>query len=189
MEKGVWLGATTRQSKCNWSAVDQKFDLLHFLFKKQDTETIIHFVAVLHHDSFTVNFRLQFKFHKKLSLAEKERVSSDYNHIIITSPLACWTPCLQIDNFCLFPYAACCNCWMLAAGNSFCCQTFLLQRFLWTFWNSMLRLPPHYACDYVCMTAGLGLSVTAHCALILFPANKKIPWHNYLIGLNLCPIQ
>lgn len=56
------------------------------LFKKQDTETIIHFVAVLHHDSFTVNFRIQFKFHKKLSLAEKERVSSDYNHIIITSP-------------------------------------------------------------------------------------------------------
>lgn len=86
---------------------------------------IIHcFVA----PCFTVNFRFQSKFPKPLSLAEKEKLVM----IIALSlhPPACETPCLQMANFCLIPYAVWCNCLLLAARSALCLQTLLLQR-LW----------------------------------------------------------
>lgn len=115
----------------------------------------------------------------------------EYAVIIISSshPLACVPPCLQIDNS-VFSHmlpaliARCCLLGMLSAVRPFCCR------------GSCELLEQHAQssptlCLWLCLhDSGIQwLSVTAHCALILFPANKRLPWHNDFIGLNLCLIQ
>ena len=129
LEKGVWLVATTRQSKCNWSAADKIWSLALCLFKKQNAKPVSFVVLWLFYTMSVSQLILDFSLNSlKCSVWLKQREKAVIMITLSLHPLACARLCFQMANFCLFPYAACCNsacCWppgTRCAVRPFCCR-------------------------------------------------------------------